>query len=273
MTEIAPIAERLLASEPLLRGGAFLALLALLLVLQRIRPVRGDGRPAMRQMVNLAIGAIDTLVLRLVFPVLAVGVAGLAAASGIGLFNVVPVPWWLALPISMLLLDLVIYLQHRLLHRIDWLWALHRVHHSDLGFDVTLAVRFHPLEIVLSMAIKFAVIAALGAPPIAVLLFELMLSLGALFTHSDVRLPPRVERVLRRIIVTPDMHRIHHSVRRRETDSNFGFNLSLWDRLFGTYVDAPNDAPETMPIGLERFRSPGEQGLLALLANPFRRGD
>lgn len=271
MTDAATLAQSLLAHEPWLRGGGFLALLALLLVLQHLRPVRGDGRHAPRQLVNLAVGVIDTVVLRLVFPVLAVGFASFAAESGIGLFNAIAAPWWVSVPLSMALLDLAIYGQHRLFHRVGWLWAMHRVHHSDLGFDVTLAVRFHPLEIVLSMLIKFAVIAMLGAPAIAVLLFELLLSLGALFTHADIRLPARLERVLRWVVVTPDMHRVHHSVDRRETDSNFGFNLSIWDRLFRTYVAAPRLPPETMPIGLERFRSPPEQRLAALILNPFRR--
>lgn len=263
--------EAVLALENPLRLGAFVCLLLLLGLLERLFPRRGDARPARRQLVNLGLMLVDTLLLRLLFPVLAVGVAVLAEARGLGLLPLGGIDGWAAVVLGFVLLDLAIYWQHRLFHRVPLLWRLHRVHHADTAFDVTLAVRFHPLEIVLSVLVKFAVIALAGVPPLAVLLFEVALSAGSLFTHADVRLPPRLERVLRWIVVTPDMHRVHHSLHRDETDSNFCFHLSLWDRLFGSYRDQPRDGHTGMVIGLGEFRSAADQGLLALLANPFRR--
>jgi sterol desaturase/sphingolipid hydroxylase (fatty acid hydroxylase superfamily) len=263
-------ADALVAIEGPLRLAVFAGLLAVLAIAERVRPLRGDARPARRQAVNLGLMLLDTLLLRIGFPVLAVGFAAALAARGIGLLPMLAIDGWVAVALAVLLLDLAIYAQHRVFHRVPALWRLHRVHHADTAFDVTLGVRFHPFEIALSMTIKFAVIAALGAPPLAVLLFELALSAGSLLTHADLRLPARLERVLRRVVVTPDMHRIHHSIHRDETDSNFAFHLSLWDRVFGTYRDAPRDAQATMAIGLARFREPDEQTLVALLLNPFR---
>jgi sterol desaturase/sphingolipid hydroxylase (fatty acid hydroxylase superfamily) len=263
-------AADVLALETPLRLGAFAGLLLVLALAERAWPLRGDARPARRQAVNLGLMLLGTLLLRVAFPVLAVGFAAALSARGVGVLPWLGVDGGIAVVLAVLLLDLAIYAQHRLFHRVPALWRLHRVHHADTGFDVTLGVRFHPFEIALSMAIKFAIIAALGAPPLAVLLFELALSAGSLFTHADLRLPPRLERAVRRVLVTPDMHRIHHSVRRDETDSNYGFNLSLWDRMFGSYRDAPAGDPATMPIGLEQFREPAQQSLPALLLNPFR---
>lgn len=260
----------LLAHADPLRLGVFASVFALLAIAERMLPRRGDARPARRQLVNLALMAIDTAVLRVAFPVLAIGFATVVEARGIGLLPLAGLPAWAALVVAFVLLDVAIYWQHRLFHRVPLLWRLHRVHHADTGFDTTLAVRFHPLEIALSMAIKFAVIAALGAPPLAVLAFEIALSAGALFSHADLRLPARLDRVLRWLVVTPDMHRVHHSVHVDETDRNFAFNLSLWDRLFGSYRDAPRDGHAAMAIGLAEFRTPAEQGLVAMLANPFR---
>jgi len=213
---------------------------------------------------------IDTLVLRVAFPLLAVGAAVLASERGLGLFNVVALPVVLEFALSLLLLDLAIYWQHRILHVIPVLWRMHRVHHSDLAFDATTGVRFHPFEIALSMAIKLALIALLGPPALAVLVFEILLSSGALFTHADFALPARLDRALRWLVVTPSMHRIHHSDRREETDSNYGFHLSLWDRLFRSYREAPRNPEATMTIGLGSFREPREQSLGALLLQPFR---
>lgn len=260
----------MLALENPLRLGVFAGLLLALAIAERVWPRRGDARPAWRQATNLALMAIDTALLRVVFPVLAVAFAAGLAARDIGLLPWLGIDGWIAVALAFLALDLAIYGQHRLFHRIPLLWRLHRVHHADTAFDVTLAVRFHPLEIALSMAIKFAVVAALGAPPLAVLLFEVALSAGSLFTHADLRLPPAVDRVLRWFVVTPDMHRVHHSVHRAETDSNFSFHLSLWDRLFGSYVEAPRDGHTGMAIGLHEFRAPADQTLPALLLNPFR---
>lgn len=263
-------ADWLLAHEAALRLGGFIGILALLAVLQGWRPLRRDGRPARRQLRNLGLVAIDTLLLRLAFPVLAVAFAVQVHASGGGLFGVLQWPGWLEIALAVLLLDLAIYWQHRLMHAIPLLWRLHRVHHCDTGFDVTTGVRFHPLEIALSMGLKLALIAALGPHPLAVLAFELLLSLASLATHADFALPRRIDRAVRLLLVTPSMHRIHHSVRREETDSNYGFHLSLWDRLFRSYRHAPADDEAAMPIGLAEFRSPREQSLAALLLNPFR---
>ncbi|WP_346426860.1 sterol desaturase family protein [Wenzhouxiangella sp. XN201] len=256
-------------SEPLIRLTIFLATLAVLLIAQRLWPARGDGRWSMRQLTNAALVAIDTLVLRLAFPVLAVTFA--VQVHGGGLYGWLDWPAWLEIVTAILLLDVAIYWQHRLLHTIPVLWRMHRVHHADTGFDVTTGVRFHPLEIVLSMGIKLALVWLLAPHPLAVLIFEILLSAGSLFTHSDFRFPPALDRRLRWLIVTPSMHRIHHSTWRPETDSNYGFHLSTWDRIFDSYTPAPREDERRMLIGLERFRSPREQSLISLLINPFRR--
>ena len=255
-------------SEAAIRLGAFLALLVGLLAAQRRWPARGDGRPARRQLVNLGMAVISTAVLRLGFPVLAVAWA--VQAHGGGLFGLLAWPAWLEIAAAVLLLDAAIYWQHRLMHAVPLLWRLHRVHHCDTAFDVTTGVRFHPLEIALSMIVKLALISLLGPHPAAVLAFELLLSLGALFTHTDVALPQGLDRRLRLLFVTPSMHRIHHSTRRVETDSNYGFHLSVWDRLFRSYTIAPAEDERRMPIGLEDWREPRDQGLVPLLLNPFR---
>jgi sterol desaturase/sphingolipid hydroxylase (fatty acid hydroxylase superfamily) len=253
-----------------IRAGTFVAVLAGLAVAERLRPCRRDSRPAMRQLVNLALVTIDTLVIRLLFPMVAIVFAASVRDAGVGLFAAVRWPEPFEVTIAVLALDLVIYFQHRLLHRVPLLWRAHRVHHSDLAFDVTLGVRFHPFEIVLSQALKLAAIAVLGAPPLAALIFELLLQTGALFTHADVALPPRVERALRWWIVTPSLHRVHHSIARDETDSNFGFSVVWWDRLFGTFRSAPRLPEATMPVGVPELRTPDDQGLVALLVQPFR---
>lgn len=259
-----------LALEGLLRLGAFLAALTLLGLAQWRWAARGDSRPRRRQAHNLGLILIDTALLRLAFPVLAVAFSLDLQARGFGLLHAMNAPFWLALPATVLLLDVAIYWQHRLMHVAPILWRLHRVHHSDLGFDITTGVRFHPFEMLLSMGIKLGLIAALGADPWGVLVFELLLSLGSLFTHTDIALPPRIDRALRTVFVTPSMHRIHHSVIRSETDSNYGFHLSLWDRLFRSYTAEPARDERSMPIGLETFREPRDQTLRALLLQPFR---
>lgn len=263
-------ADEVLALENPLRLAVFAGLLLLLAIAERLFPRRGDAIPAWRQLNNLGLMLVDTVVVRLAFPVLAVGFAAALEARGIGLLPLLGLPSWLAIAVAFLAMDAAIYWQHRLFHRVPLFWRLHRVHHADTAFDVTLAVRFHPLEIVLSMAIKFALVAALGAPPLAVLLFEVALSAGSLFTHADLRLPPALDRALRWVLVTPDMHRVHHSVHVDETDSNFSFHLSLWDRVFGSYREQPRDGHVAMAIGLHEFRTPSEQTLPALLLNPFR---
>ncbi|MBI1942358.1 MAG: sterol desaturase family protein [Betaproteobacteria bacterium] len=220
---------------------------------------------------NLGIVVLNSVIVRLLFPAAAVGVALYAEAHGWGLFNAYALPAWVAIVASVVALDLAIYLQHVLFHAVPALWRLHRMHHADLDFDVTTGARFHPLEIVLSMLIKLAAIAALGAPAAAVLAFEILLNALSMFNHGNVRIPERVDLLLRRVVVTPDMHRVHHSIERDETDSNFGFNLSLWDRLFGTYRQQPRAGHEAMTIGIPGFRDPGDCASLAgMLAIPFR---
>lgn len=260
----------LVANEGPLRLGVFAGVLALLLVLQWLRPLRGDGRGQRRQATNLMLIALDTLLLRLVFPVLAVGLALQFEAQGLGLLPRLGLPFWLDCVLAVLLLDLAIYWQHRWMHVVPMLWRLHRLHHSDTGFDVTTGLRFHPFEMAVSLVYKLTVVAALGAPPVAVLVFELLLSIGALFTHADFALPPALDRRLRWLLVTPSMHRIHHSTWRPETDSNYGFHLSIWDRLFRSYRAQPRALEASMPIGLEYFRSSDEQNLPSLLLQPFQ---
>ena len=263
--------EFLLSHEPLVRAGGFLLVLAVMAVAEAASPRRRREIPRLlRWTNNLALVLLDTLLVRLVFPVLAVGVAMAAEAQGFGLFNRLAVPGWLAILASIVIFDLVIYLQHVLFHAVPALWRLHRVHHADVEIDVTTGLRFHPIEILLSMAIKLAAVAALGAPPVAVLLFEVILNAMAMFNHSNLALPERVDRLLRLVLVTPDMHRVHHSIERVETDSNYGFNLSLWDRLLGTYRPQPAAGHLGMTIGIDRFRDRREAWLDRLLTQPFR---
>ena len=261
----------MIENEASVRLLGFILVLAALGWAQRLWPTRHDGRWHARQAVNLGLSLLGALTLRLLFPVLAVALAVTLQMRGIGLFNLLAWPAWLEITLAIALFDLAIYWQHRVFHAVPWLWRLHRVHHSDTAFDVTTGVRFHPLEIAASMLIKLGLVALLGPPALAVILFELLLSLGSLFTHSDFSLPPRLDRRLRYLLVTPSMHRIHHSIRREETDSNFGFHLVWWDRLFGSYRDHPARAEADMPIGLEEWRTARDQRLLALLLQPFRQ--
>ncbi|MCU0855933.1 MAG: MFS transporter [Rhodobacteraceae bacterium] len=224
---------------------------------------------------NLALVVVDTVILRLSFPILAIGLAVMAEERGWGLFNNLDAPFWVAVAVSMLLLDLAIYLQHVMFHAVPGLWRLHRMHHADLDFDATTGLRFHPVEILISMAIKLAVVAALGPPAVAVLLFEVILNGTALFNHANIDLPRPIDRWLRWIVVTPDMHRVHHSVDRRETNANYGFNLPWWDRLLGTYVAQPAKGHEGMEIGIEQFRTRRDLWLkrtCRMTANAFTRG-
>lgn len=219
---------------------------------------------------NLGLVFLNTLILRLMFPAAAVGVALFAAHHGWGLLNYFHIPNPLAIVLSVMALDLVIYFQHVLVHAVPTLWRLHRVHHADLDFDVTTGSRFHPIEIILSMLIKSCAIVVLGAPAAGVVIFEVVLNATAMFNHGNVRLPLGIDRALRLFVVTPDMHRVHHSVEDNETNSNFGFNLSLWDRLFGTYIDQPRAGHLGMTIGIHQYREPREvSSLVSMLALPF----
>lgn len=265
------MSDALLAAEPALRLAAFLGVLALMAMWEVAAPRRRREIPrVIRWTNNLALVVLDTVILRLTFPILAVGLAVMAEERGWGLFNIIDAPGWAAILVSMLVLDLAIYLQHVMFHAVPGLWRLHRMHHADLEFDTTTGLRFHPIEILLSMGIKLAVVAALGPPAIAVLLFEILLNATALFNHANIDLPRPVDRVLRLFVVTPDMHRVHHSVIPAETNSNFGFNFPWWDRLLGTYRAQPRAGHDGMTIGIEQFRTTRDLWLDRMLIQPVR---
>jgi len=265
--------DTVLANEAEIRLSAFLGILIAVVAWEFAAPrrVRNFSR-WVRWPSNLGIVALNTIVVRLLFPAAAVGVAWTASEKGWGLFQSFEVPTAVAIIVSVVLLDFFIYLQHVLFHAVPGLWRLHRMHHADLDFDVTTGARFHPIEIVLSMIIKMGAIAALGAPPVAVIIFEVLLNATAMFNHANAKLPLALDRVLRLFVVTPDMHRVHHSVIVGETNSNFGFNLPWWDRLFGTYRDQPAAGHDGMTIGIEVFREGGDLRLDKMLVQPFREG-
>ena len=244
-------------------------LLALLLVWQQLRPRRGDAAIPGRQWRNIALVLVSSAVVYLLVPVTTVAFAASMAAGGSGLFNAVALPMALEMLLGIVLLDLAIYWQHRWFHLLPWLWRIHRVHHSDVGFDATLGLRFHPAEILLSLLYKLALIRVFGFAPLTVLAYEILLASFALFTHADIALPARWEARLRRVFVTPDWHRVHHSVYRAETDSNYGNILSAWDHLFASHVPQPRDGHVGMRIGLPGFRDPGAQTIFALLRQPL----
>jgi sterol desaturase/sphingolipid hydroxylase (fatty acid hydroxylase superfamily) len=265
------ITETIFAAEPQLRLGVFLGVLAIMALWELLAPRRRRDIPrVIRWSNNLALVVIDTIVLRLTFPILAVGLAIMAQERGWGLFNFIDAPAWFAVLVSVIVLDLAIYLQHVMFHAVPALWRLHRMHHADLDFDVTTGLRFHPIEIMLSMGIKLALVLVLGPPAVAVLIFEVLLNATAMFNHSNVRLPMTVDRFLRLVMVTPDMHRVHHSILPEETNSNFGFNLPWWDRLLGTYRAQPAEGHEAMTIGIEQFRTPRDQWLDRMLVQPVK---
>ena len=256
--------------EPHVRLGAFLGVFVLVALWEVVAPRRPPGiSKAVRWTNNIGIVVLDTVILRLVFPVAAAGIAAVVGSLGWGLFNALAWPIWLEVVLAVVVLDFVIYWQHVVFHAVPGLWRLHMVHHADLEFDLTTGVRFHPFETLLSMIIKVAAIAALGPAPVAVILFEIVLSATSIFNHGNVVLPSGLDRFLRLVVVTPDMHRIHHSVIVNETNSNFGFSLPWWDRLFGTYRAQPAAGHERMTIGLEQFREPRLQWLWHMLALPF----
>jgi sterol desaturase/sphingolipid hydroxylase (fatty acid hydroxylase superfamily) len=260
----------MLQHEPAIRLGVFLGVLLVLLALERLVPWRREHPLGMRRWpANLGLALIGALLVRAVVPAAAVGAALWAEARGLGLLPALGAPGWVAVPLSILLLDLLIYWQHRLTHAVPLLWRLHRVHHADPELDATSALRFHPVEILLSMALKMGAVVALGAPPVAVLAFEVLLNATALFNHAAIALPPRLERALRLVLVTPDMHRTHHSEVLAETDSCYGFCLPWWDRLFGSYRAAPA-AGERVVIGIAGWRAAADQQLGRLLLQPLR---
>ncbi|WP_020405721.1 sterol desaturase family protein [Hahella ganghwensis] len=266
------MSEFLISNEPLIRGGAFLGIFSVMAIWEGIRPIRARQYSRTRRWFsNLGILVLNSLLLRLLFPLAAVGTAMHVEELQWGVLNWIPIPEWLVIILAFLVLDFAIYLQHRLFHRVPVLWRLHRMHHADPEIDVSTGVRFHPLEILLSMLIKIAVVIVLGAPALAVLLFEIVLNATSLFNHTNISLPAAVEKILRWVIVTPDYHRVHHSRIPEETDSNFGFNLPWWDRWLGTYRAQPLLGHLGMRIGLAEFSDqPEEMKLGQMLTQPFR---
>ena len=257
--------------EATIRLGFFLGIFALMATWEVLAPRRVRLLTRLqRWSSNLGLVVLNTVLLRLLFPAAAVGLALSVNAQGWGLLNALAWPFWIEVLLALVVLDFAIWVQHVLFHAVPALWRLHRVHHADLDYDLTTGARFHPVEIILSMLIKFAVIAALGPPVVAVILFEVILNAMAMFNHANVSLPPRVDRALRWLVVTPDMHRVHHSIEDDETNSNFGFNLSWWDRLLGTYRAQPRAGHEGMTIGIRDHRDPRRVDRLdGMLVLPF----
>ena len=268
------MSELIGANETAIRLGCFLGIFVLVALGELAAPRRRLTRPRwLRWYGNIGLVVLNTLAVRLIFPLLPVALAVIAADRGWGVLNLVALPFWLELVLAVLVLDLVIYLQHVMFHAVPALWRLHRMHHADLDFDVTTGSRFHTIEIVLSVLLKLAAVVVIGPPALAVLVFEVLLNGTSMFNHGNLRLPSGLDRVLRWFVVTPDMHRVHHSDIPAETNSNFGFNLPWWDRLFGTYRAQPSLGHERMTIGLDAFRDAGELHLHRMLLQPFRRGD
>jgi len=258
--------------ELAIRLSFFFGVLTIMGVWETIAPCRQfiTSRP-LHWLNNLGLVFLNSLVLRLLFPTAAVGLAAFTNTHGWGIFNYIELPHWLSVIICVVCLDFIIYLQHVLVHAVPALWRLHRVHHADMDFDVTTGARFHPIEIVFSMLIKFASIIVLGPPVVAVIIFEIVLNATAMFNHSNVSLPKHVDKILRLFVVTPDMHRVHHSVEDDEANSNFGFNLPWWDRLFGTYKSQPRLGQIGMTIGIHGFRDPKDVSRLpGMLLLPFK---
>jgi sterol desaturase/sphingolipid hydroxylase (fatty acid hydroxylase superfamily) len=263
-------------SEPAIRLISFAVIFSALALFEIWSPrlERDEFRGALksrRWLTNISILLISSLALRIIFPLAAVGAAIWAAGKGHGLLPWLGLPTWLAGLIAFILLDFAIWLEHVASHKVPLFWRIHRMHHSDTGFDVTTALRFHPAEIVLSMFWKALVIISLGAPPLAVLVFEIVLNGSSMFNHANINLPLNIDRLLRKIIVTPDMHRVHHSTDRRETDSNYGFNFAFWDRIFRTYNAQPAAGHAKMEIGLPNWRKDAPANLLWSLKLPFMK--
>lgn len=266
------INEFVMSNEKVIRLSAFIGVLTVMAIWEIIAPRRAlTVSKLIRWVNNLGLVFLNSFVVYLVFPLAAVGTAAFAQQNGWGLLNYYDVPFAVAVIISVVALDFIIYLQHVLVHAVPALWRLHRVHHADLDYDVTTGSRFHTLEIILSMLIKLATIVVLGPPLVAVVIFEVILNVMAMFNHGNVGLPKTLDKVLRWFIVTPDMHRVHHSVEDDEANSNFGFNLSIWDRVFGTYREQPRAGQEGMTIGIHKFRTTRDASWLpGMLMMPFK---
>jgi sterol desaturase/sphingolipid hydroxylase (fatty acid hydroxylase superfamily) len=264
------IGAEIVSQETVIRFGFFSGIFLCMAVMEKIWPKRSllISKPR-RWFANLLMQLVNTTSLRLIFPVFPVGIALLCTERGWGLLNFCQVPWAFAIVAGILALDVAIYFQHVMFHATPLFWRLHMVHHTDQDIDVTTGVRFHPLEIILSLSIKMAVVAIVGAPALAVLIFEVLLSGASMFNHSNLKIPIVLDRIIRLLLVTPDMHRVHHSVIIRESNSNYGFSFSVWDRVFGTYRPQPADGHEHMKIGLNGYHDDRSLKFLALLAMPF----
>jgi sterol desaturase/sphingolipid hydroxylase (fatty acid hydroxylase superfamily) len=261
-----------MTTETVLRLGVFFGIFLAMALWEVGAPMRRLAVSRLRRWgTNWAISILDAVMVRLLFGAAATGAALDALGGGWGVFNLLDWPGWAEFALAFLALDLAIWFQHLISHKIPVLWRLHRVHHADRDMDVTTAIRFHPVEIALSMGLKIGLIYALGASIVVVIVFEVVLNGAAMFNHGNVRMPGAVERALRWLIVTPDMHRVHHSVERAEHDANYGFNLSVWDRIFGTYVAQPAAGHGGMMIGLAQCQDDGPTRLGWSLAFPFRR--
>lgn len=267
-----PMNDLLVEHESAVRITCFAVGLLAVMIWQWRRPKRPlTQSQSLRWLNNFGVVLLNTIALRLIFPVAAVGAAFVAADREWGFFNAVAWPAWMEILISILMLDALIYGQHVVFHKVSVLWRIHRMHHVDLDFDVSTGLRFHPIEILISICVKWIAILAIGAPALAVLIFEVLLNVFPMFNHANAGLPPSADRLLRWFIVTPDMHRVHHSVIREETDSNYGFNLSWWDRLFGTYRDQPAKGHRGMTIGQSDWRKPEDcVSIWGMLKIPFR---
>jgi sterol desaturase/sphingolipid hydroxylase (fatty acid hydroxylase superfamily) len=263
---------QLLNHEPIIRLSFFIGILLIMFILELLIPKRPlVTQKKTRWLNNLGLVILDSLILRLIFPTAAVGIAIWAQENHYGLFNLLNTPVYISTILSVVLLDLAIYTQHIIFHKIPLLWRFHKVHHVDQDIDVTTGLRFHPVEIILSLCIKFGIVILLGAPALGVMIFEILLNGIAMFNHSNIHLPPWLDKVLRRLIVTPDMHRVHHSIIHRETDSNYGFNLSIWDQLFKTYIAQPQKGHLKMEIGLKAYKDQNQtQKLWKMLLIPFK---
>ncbi len=256
--------------EPYLRLGVFLGVLVVMMLAERLFPRRAEQYRRKRWPANIALVVLNTLVLRLILPGATVALAIWAEQNNVGVLNWLALPQGLSLIIAVVLLDLMIYWQHRFSHTIPMLWKFHRLHHADTMIDVTTGARFHPVEIVFSLALKLLAILVLGPSAWAVIIFEVLLNATAMFNHSNINLPQGVDRIVRKLLVTPDMHRVHHSVFAREYNQNYGFNLSIWDSLFDSYTAQPQGGHLQMEIGLPYFRGDKEAHLLSLISQPFR---
>jgi sterol desaturase/sphingolipid hydroxylase (fatty acid hydroxylase superfamily) len=265
--------EWIVHNELIVKLTVFFGIFSLMAAWEQLAPCRILAiSKKLRWTSNLGLVVLNSIALRLVFPAGAVGVAVFVHQQDWGLLNYYQIPLFASIAISVVVMDFIIYLQHIMMHAVPVLWRVHRVHHADLDYDLTTGIRFHPIEIILSMLIKAAVILLLGPPVLAVVLFEVLLNAAAMFNHSNIQLPGRLDRVLRWFLVTPDMHRVHHSIKEDEANSNFGFNLSWWDRLLGTYRDQPRGGHQRMVIGISGYRNPRQvERLPGMLALPWSK--